>query len=128
VQVWWLHADADGETHLREIALPAISGAGEGGVDRVAMLSVPAVGLGLASLRQRAPDLELHAAPKRRFLVMMRGEHEITTTDGQSVCLVPGDCIFVDDVGSKGHYSKDTGAEPMAMAAVDVPDDWQLQL
>ena len=128
MQIYWLYADDDGDTHLREIELPALEGPGEGGVDQARMLHVPAVGLGLASLVQRAPDLELHAAPKRRFLVMMRGEHEITTSDGRSVCLVPGDCIFVDDVGSKGHYSKDTGAEPMAMAAVDVPDDWQLQL
>jgi hypothetical protein len=58
---------------------------------------------------------------------MMRGEHEITTTTGERVLLVPGDCIFVDDVGSKGHYSADVGAEPMAMAAIDVPDDWRYQ-
>jgi hypothetical protein len=38
--------------------------------------------------------------------------------------------LCADDAGEThlGHYSKDTGAEPMAMAAIDVSDDWQLQL
>src|SRR5262245_44823821 len=127
MQVYWLYADSDGETHLREIELPPIQGPGEEGVNQVEMLSVPATGLGIASLRQRSPGDHLHPAPKRRFLVMMRGEHVITTTTGESVRLVPGDCIFVDDVGSKGHYSEDTGTETMAIASIEVPDDWQYQ-
>ena len=70
------------------------------------------------------PELGIHPAPRRRFLVLMSGEYEITTSLGEKVRLRPGDCVFVDDMGSKGHYSDDLGPERLTFFSVDVPDDW----
>ncbi|HEY6533781.1 MAG TPA: hypothetical protein VIY72_15850 [Acidimicrobiales bacterium] len=125
MNLWRLYGDADGETHFERIALPQIDVPGEG-VDRVGMLRVPSVHLTIAELGQQVPELGLHPAPARRFLTLMSGVYEITTSLGEKVRLEPGDCVFVDDVDSKGHFSDDIGDDRLTFAAVEVPDDWSL--
>jgi hypothetical protein len=119
----WLHADADGETHLTRVELPATEIDGGEGVERVRILGLPATHVTVAQLDQRVPDLGLHPAPRRRLLVLMTGAYEVTTTSGDRLRLYPGDGLFVDDVGTKGHYSDDVGEVPMTMASIDIPDD-----
>ena len=125
MNLWHLYGDADGETHIRRIELEQVDVAGAGeGVDRIGMLRVPVTGLNISELGQRVPDLGIHPAPARRFLTLMSGTYEITTSLGEKVRLQPGDCAFVDDMGTKGHYSDDIGDEPLTFFGVDVPDDW----
>ena len=96
---WHLHGDANGETHLAPIELPvreSYAGTVRGLTD------IPVTTLGMGQFIGRKPDVGVHPAPRRQFLVVLQGELEIVTTLGQSERLRPGDVLLADDGGSKG--------------------------
>src|SRR6516225_12451702 len=97
---WHLHGDADGETHITLVDLPVR----ESYAGRVRGLTdVPATTMGMGEFLGRKPDVGVHNAPRRQFLVVLQGELEIVTTLGDSQRLGPGDVLLADDGGSKGH-------------------------
>jgi hypothetical protein len=67
----------------------------------------------------------MHEAPRRQFLVVLGGELEIVTTLGQQRRLQPGDVLLADDVGSKGHISRDVGEYPLMLMAIGIGTDWE---
>jgi len=44
-----------------------------------------------------------HPAPRRQYVITLRGILEFTVTNGQSFILRPGDVLIADDVLSTGH-------------------------
>ncbi len=40
--------------------------------------------------------------------------------------LHPGDVLFADDMGTKGHISRDVGDDRLSIMAIGVADDWTL--
>jgi hypothetical protein len=118
-----LHGDGDGETHLTAIAMPVRDT--EAGTVR-GISGIPVSTLGMGEFVGRKPDVGVHHAPKRQFLVVLQGELEITTTLGWRECLGPGDVLFADDVGTKGHISRDVGDDPLMIMAVAIDGDWEL--
>jgi mannose-6-phosphate isomerase-like protein (cupin superfamily) len=127
--IYHLHGDEQGETHLTPIDLTLIdanaSGVGEGSANRVRVMpKFPAYDLGYAEMVDPLQDSGLHGAPRRQFLAILRGAYLITTTAGDEVRLVAGDCLITDDVNSKGHWSREVGDEPLTMVSVGVPDDF----
>ena len=120
---WHLHGDANGETHLAPIELPvreSYAGTVRGLTD------IPVTTLGMGQFIGRKPDVGVHNAPRRQFLVVLQGELEIVTTLGQSERLRPGDVLFADDGGSKGHISRDVGDEPLMLMAIGTDPAWEL--
>lgn len=118
-----LHGDDAGDTHLTPIVLPerdTLAGPAR------SLGEVPATTLGIGELIGRKPDVGVHPAPRRQFLVVLRGAMEILTTLDQRQRLGPGDVLLADDVGSKGHISRDVGDEPLMMLAVGIADGWEL--
>jgi uncharacterized cupin superfamily protein len=73
----------------------------------------------------RKPDVGVHHAPRRQFLVVLGGELEIVTTLGQQRRLQPGDVLLADDVESKGHISRDVGDAPLMLMAVGIGSEWE---
>lgn len=122
--IYRLHGDDQGETHLTRVELPVVENPGEG-VNRVRSLGFPTMRAGVSELTDRMPDFGLHEAPRRRLLVLLAGEYEITTTTGDQVRLRRGDCMFADDIGSKGHYTRDAGEEMLMLVGIEIPDDWE---
>jgi hypothetical protein len=117
-----MHGDAAGETQLDELALPER----ETHAGRFLGLGdVPTTTMGFGQFVGRKPDVGMHNAPRRQFLVVLRGELEIITTLGGSRRLHPGDLLLADDIGSKGHISRDVGAEPLMLMAVGVDPTWE---
>jgi hypothetical protein len=120
---WHLHGDADGETHITLVDLPVR----ESYAGRVRGLTdVPATTMGMGEFLGRKPDVGVHNAPRRQFLVVLQGELEIVTTLGDSQRLGPGDVLLADDGGSKGHISRDVGASALMMMAIGLDGDWEL--
>jgi hypothetical protein len=39
--------------------------------------------------------------------------------------LQPGDVLFADDMDSKGHISRDVGAEPLTMMTIGIGSEWE---
>jgi hypothetical protein len=69
-------------------------------------------------IRETDPQLP-HPAPSKRFLVVLEGELEIETTDGERRSFVPGSVVLVEDLEGRGHITRVCGdglASAMAVA------------
>jgi len=117
-----LHGDAAGETHLEPLAMPVkdtFAGIVRG------LNDIPATTMGMGEFVGRKPDVGVHNAPRRQFLVVLQGELEVVTTLGHSERLRPGDVLFADDGGSKGHISRDVGEAPLVLMAIGIGSEWE---
>jgi quercetin dioxygenase-like cupin family protein len=124
MQCWHLHGDAAGETHLTPIELPVRES--YAGTVRT-LTDIPVTTMGMGRFIGRKPDVGVHNAPRRQFLVVLEGELEIATTLGQRERLRPGDVLLADDGGSKGHISRDVGDAPLMLMAVGADPAWELE-
>jgi hypothetical protein len=116
-----LHGDATGETHVTRLELPEK----ETGAGRVHGLNdIPTTTMGFAEFIGRKPDVGVHNAPRRQVLVVLGGALELVTTLGQCERLHAGDLLLADDVGTKGHISRDVGDEPLMLLAVGIAPEW----
>ena len=122
--VYRVYADERGDTHLSVLELPTIDNPGEGAKRVRGLIGIPAVNCGIVELVERMPGHELHPAPERRLLALLRGEYEIITNTGESCIVRTGDCLLADDVGSTGHRTREVGNERVMMVSVQIPDDW----
>jgi hypothetical protein len=117
-----MHGDAAGETHLTPLDLPVqetYAGTVRG------LNDIPATTMGFGEfVGDRKPDAGLHDAPRRQLLVVLRGVLEIETSLGQQERLRPGDVLLADDVGTKGHHSRDVGEDPLMLMAIGIGSDW----
>jgi hypothetical protein len=122
--VYRVYADERGDTHMTVLELPTVDNPGEGATRVRGLLGIPAVNLAVVELVERMPGHELHPAPERRLLALLRGEYEIITSTGESCVVRAGDCLLADDVGSNGHRTREVGDERVMMVSVQIPDDW----
>ena len=116
-----LHGDAAGETQLEVLALPRkeTSAGTVNGIN-----DVPTTTMGFAEFVGRKPDVGMHNAPRRQFLVVLQGALEIRTSRDQVEILQPGDVLLADDVGTRGHISRDVGDAPLMLMAIGIAPDW----
>ena len=116
-----MHGDADGETHLAPLEFPekeTFAGIVRG------LNDIPVTTMGFGEFIGRKPDAGLHPAPRHQFLVVLQGELELETSLGEQARLQPGDVLLADDVGTKGHHSRDVGDEPLSLLAIAIGDGW----
>jgi mannose-6-phosphate isomerase-like protein (cupin superfamily) len=123
--VYRVYADENRDTHLAVLELPTVDQPGEGAARVRGLLGIPALTLGIVELVERMPGHELHPAPERRLLALLRGEYEIVTNLGEACIVRAGDCLLADDVGSNGHRTREVGDERVMMVSVQIPDDWE---
>jgi hypothetical protein len=124
VTLYRVYGDEDGETHLTVLDLPLIQVNSEGVARVRGLLAIPATQAGVVELVEPTPSLDRHPAPERRLIVFLRGETEIRTTSGDRQVLGAGDCLLADDVGTRGHYTTDIGAEPRQMVTINIDPEW----
>jgi len=118
-----IYADAEGETHLADLRIPDEKP--EGADEPRVLREIPTTTLRIAETLQRRPSMSLHVAPRRQLGIVLRGECEITTTDGDSRRFGRGDCLLIEDTAGKGHTYEDVGDERLVTAAIGLPEDWQ---
>ncbi len=116
-----LCGDADGETHLSRLEF-AVKETFAGTVR--ALNDVPVTTMGFGEFVGRKPDAGMHNAPRRQFLVVLRGVLELETSLGQQEHLKPGDMLLADDIGTRGHHSRDVGDEPLSLLAIAIDESW----
>jgi hypothetical protein len=117
-------AGQDGETHLAVLELPVAEGAGPG-LSQQGLRDIPTTTLGITEMLEKRRSWDLHPAPRRQLVVVVRGAFEVTTTDGDRKRFRPGDCLFADDLDSKGHGFADVGDERMMTFQIGIDDAWQ---
>lgn len=58
--------------------------------------------------------------PKKQFLICLKGHLEVTASDGTTRSFGPGDSVFMEDVGSKGHRTRVKGAGECLAAVIPI--------
>ena len=74
-----------------------------------------------ASLKAGTTE-DWHVAPRRQFMVCLRGLVEITAGDGQKRRMKPGEFMLLEDLTGKGHITHAAGSEDHVALAVPVAD------
>ena len=96
-----LYADANGESHWRDIEIPWVN------ETRGSRLSerFPATGI---IFREVPPvyDLDWHPAPRRQYIINLDAGVQLTASDGEARVIGAGEIILVEDTTGKGHLSK----------------------
>lgn len=118
-----LYTDANGVSHFSKEALPlAPVGGGQGMEASLAVNRIGDVkGVTFAQLKAGATE-DWHIAPRRQFMVCVRGIVEITASDGQKERMTPGQFMLLEDTTGKGHITHAAGTEDHVALAVPVPD------
>ena len=101
-----LYADANGESHFREIEIECTDETPWGfklskQLSATAIIFVEAVGATVVqSLAQ------FHPAPCRQYVINLDAGLEVTTSDGETRVIGIGEVVLVEDTTGKGHATK----------------------
>jgi len=63
-------------------------------------------------------DSPPHPAPRRQWIVMVRGAVEAITSDGESRRFGPGSAVLLEDTRGEGHRTRVIGDEPWLAVVV----------
>lgn len=118
-----LYADASGITHFADEQL-VLTPAGAG-VTAEERLFVNRLGdlKGVVFARLKAGTNEdWHLAPRRQFMLCVRGIVEITAADGEKRRMKPGQFMLLEDLSGRGHRTHALGNEDHVALALPVPE------
>ena len=103
-----LYTGADGQSHIEAIDLGTHA-------DWVKGLATTQI-----SFREDAVGrfIDWHPAPRRQFVIILRGQLEIGLGDGSKHVFGPGDARLVEDTTGKGHTTRVHGSAPCLTATV----------
>lgn len=115
-----IYSDADGcsrfESHRIELAsidyappAPPLNASSPGAAQSCVFLELPVGWYG-----------DWHPTPVRQWLVLMTGECEFESGDGELCCRKAGDLVMLDDTTGKGHQTRVIGDTPVRIAAVHI--------
>jgi len=68
---------------------------------------------GVVFLRSAAFDSDPHPAPRKQWVVMLRGAIEVEVSDGTRRRFGPGDLVLVTDTTGSGHVTVALGDPPL---------------
>ena len=107
MQITRLYTGPDDESHFADMEITLRDG---GDIGRLSEL-FPATGVIL-----RETDAHYaygwHTAPRRQFVVMLRGSVEIQIGDGTMRRFGPGDIVLAEDTTGRGHVSRAVDGQP----------------
>ena len=58
--------------------------------------------------------------PKKQFLICLKGQIEVTASDGKTCTFGPGDSVLMEDVDGKGHRTRVKGADECLAAVIPI--------
>ena len=114
MKVTRIHTGDDGQSHFEALEIPlAISDAG-------AMSSpIPIESVFFRDTTEAGPAVwDYHVAPRRQFVVHIRGRTEIEVGDGTRQTFGPGDVLLADDLTGQGHISREVEGPRFQVFAV----------
>lgn len=86
----------------------------------------PAEAIGAESLvfRHSAPgsSMDYHTAPRRQFVITLRGGAEIVASGGETRRVGPGSIMLAEDTTGKGHITRVVGSEERVFVFVTLPE------
>ena len=67
-------------------------------------------------------EAKAHPPPKRQFVVVLEGEVEVETSDGDKRRFTPGMLALAEDVGGEGHITRVVSSTPWTFMAIPIAD------
>ena len=107
MKVTRLYTGLDGESHFEDVDIPFED---TGGVDRRSEL-MKATGI-LFRETGGEYNLDWHNAPRRQFIIMLKGQVDIVIGDGTKRQFGPGDILLAEDTTGRGHISRAVNNKP----------------
>jgi hypothetical protein len=117
-----LYPGPDGVSHFADEQLTLTPNGGQGVEATLASYRLGDVkGAMFAQLKAGATE-DWHVAPRRQFMLCLRGIVEITAGDGTKRQMRPGQFMLLEDTTGKGHITHSAGTEDHVALALPVPD------
>jgi len=103
-----IYTGTDGQTHVEEIQVP-LNRQNDGSTTELSLLETAQS----IQFRRTSPDyfIDWHNAPRRQYVITLRGESEVEFGDGTKVRLYPGHILLAEDTTGQGHISRALGDE-----------------
>ena len=118
-----LYTGPDGVSHWVDEKLPLASRGTVGLEAQMASAQIGDVKGSFMALLKAGTTEDWHVAPRRQFMVCLRGLVEVTAGDGQVRRLRPGEFALLEDLSGKGHITHSAGKEDHVALALPVPDN-----
>ena len=116
-----LYADANGASRFVDEQHQLATSGATTGEAKLPVLKIDNVS-GAAFVALRRDEVEdWHLAPRRQYLIVLRGEVEVTASSGESRRFRPGNILLVEDTHGKGHITRSVGVEDHVVIAVPAP-------
>jgi len=107
VKVTRVYADAAGDSHFGEIDIPLKDGGTIGRLsDHHPVKNI------IFRENDGDYDYDWHCAPQRQYIVLLDGEIELETSDGEKRRFRGGDILLVEDVSGRGHRTRTVNNMP----------------
>jgi quercetin dioxygenase-like cupin family protein len=118
-----LYTGADGISHFadEELVLAPQSG-GQGMEATLAVNRIGDVKGAMFAMLKAGATEDWHVAPRRQFMLCLRGVVEITAGDGTKRRIQPGQFMLLEDTTGKGHITHSAGPEDHVALAIPVPE------
>jgi quercetin dioxygenase-like cupin family protein len=117
-----LYADDKGVSHFRDVELPFDSTSSTGTGPPLGSLTLPgSQGAATLLLLPRGAKEDWHKAPRRMYLVALKGMSEVTVGDGTVRRFAPGSVLLMDDLTGKGHITRAVGTEDHVALTIAAP-------
>lgn len=114
-----VYAGDDGESHFEDVDIEVSSDGG--GIGRLSKL-IRGPGVIFREV-DGSYDLDFHTAPRRQFVVNLRGSVDITIGSGETRRLGSGDILLAEDTTGRGHCSRAVDGQPRSCLFVPIDDD-----
>jgi uncharacterized cupin superfamily protein len=103
-----LYTGADGQSHIDQVPISM-----QGNSNEPAEEHSDALKMNDAYMVRCAPGMfeTWHNADKKRYIVVISGEAEVVTTDGEKARVVPGRIYVAEDLTGKGHTFRVVGKQ-----------------
>jgi hypothetical protein len=118
-----LYADASGITHFADeqmVLTPA--GAGTTAEERLFVNRLGDLKGVMFARLEAGTNEDWHVAPRRQFMLCVRGIVEITAADGEKRRMRPGQFMLLEDLTGRGHRTQVVGVADHVALALPVPE------
>jgi hypothetical protein len=118
-----LYTGPDGVSHWVDEKLQLASRGTEGLEALMATAQIGDIKGSFVAMLKAGATEDWHVAPRRQFMVCLRGNVEVTAGDGQKRSLKPGEFALLEDTSGKGHITHAAGKDDHVALALPVPDN-----
>ena len=114
MRVTRIYTGADERSHFEQLELPV-------SLSAIGRLSgaIPTTAVFFRDTSEGSPEvMDFHVAPRRQFVLHLRGRAEIEVGDGSTAQFGPGDLLLADDTTGQGHISREIEGPRLQLFAV----------